>query len=345
MKNFSDSYKEAGVDVTAGYKAVELMKQHVARTNIPGVVSNIGSFGGLFQPDFTDMKTPILVSGTDGVGTKLRLAFLMDKHDTIGVDCVAMCVNDVICCGAQPLFFLDYLAVGKNFPEKIEKIVSGVADGCVQSNCALVGGETAEMPGFYPIDEYDLAGFCVGMVDREKVIDGSSMEEGDAIIGIQSSGVHSNGFSLVRKIFKMDKETLNTYHEELGKTLGEALLAPTRIYVKALKNVKEAGVRVKACSHITGGGFYENVPRMLPEGKHAVIKKDSYEVPAIFKMMEREGNVEEHMMYNTYNMGIGMIVAVDPADVEKTMEAMRAAGDTPYVIGEIKDGEKGVTLC
>ena len=345
MKNFSDSYKEAGVDVTAGYKAVELMKQHVARTNIPGVVSNIGSFGGLFQPDFTDMKTPILVSGTDGVGTKLRLAFLMDKHDTIGVDCVAMCVNDVICCGAQPLFFLDYLAVGKNFPEKIEKIVSGVADGCVQSNCALVGGETAEMPGFYPIDEYDLAGFCVGMVDREKVIDGSSMEEGDAIIGIQSSGVHSNGFSLVRKIFDMTKESLDTYYDELGTTLGEALLAPTRIYVKALKAVKDAGVTVKACSHITGGGFYENIPRMLPEGKRAVVEKNSYEVPAIFKLMAEKGNVDEHMMYNTYNMGLGMIVAVDPADVDKTMEAMRSAGDRPYVVGKIIDGEKGVDLC
>ena len=288
---------------------------------------------------------PVLLSGTDGCGTKVKLAFLLDKHDTIGIDCVAMCVNDVACAGGEPLFFLDYIACGKNYPEKIATIVSGVAEGCKQSGCALIGGETAEHPGLMPEDEYDLAGFTVGVVDKKDIITGENLKAGDVLIGMASTGVHSNGFSLVRKIFKMDKETLNTYHEELGKTLGEALLAPTRIYVKALKNVKEAGVRVKACCHITGGGFYENVPRMLPEGKHAVIKKDSYEVPAIFKMMEREGNVEEHMMYNTYNMGIGMIVAVDPADVEKTMEAMRAAGDTPYVIGEIKDGEKGVTLC
>ena len=291
------------------------------------------------------MEEPVLLSGTDGCGTKVKLAFLLDKHDTIGIDCVAMCVNDVACAGGEPLFFLDYIACGKNYPEKIATIVSGVAEGCKQSGCALIGGETAEHPGLMPEDEYDLAGFTVGVVDKKDIITGENLKVGDVLIGMASTGVHSNGFSLVRKIFKMDKETLNTYHEELGKTLGEALLAPTRIYVKALKNVKEAGVRVKACSHITGGGFYENVPRMLPEGKHAVIKKDSYEVPAIFKMMEREGNVEEHMMYNTYNMGIGMIVAVDPADVEKTMEAMRAAGDTPYVIGEIKDGEKGVTLC
>ena len=291
------------------------------------------------------MEEPVLLSGTDGCGTKVKLAFLLDKHDTIGIDCVAMCVNDVACAGGEPLFFLDYIACGKNYPEKIATIVSGVAEGCKQSGCALIGGETAEHPGLMPEDEYDLAGFTVGVVDKKDIITGENLKAGDVLIGMASTGVHSNGFSLVRKIFKMDKETLNTYHEELGKTLGEALLAPTRIYVKALKNVKEAGVRVKACSHITGGGFYENVPRMLPEGKHAVIKKDSYEVPAIFKMMEREGSVEEHMMYNTYNMGIGMIVAVDPADVEKTMEAMRAAGDTPYVIGEIKDGEKGVTLC
>lgn len=291
------------------------------------------------------MEEPVLLSGTDGCGTKVKLAFLLDKHDTIGIDCVAMCVNDVACAGGEPLFFLDYIACGKNYPEKIATIVSGVAEGCKQSGCALIGGETAEHPGLMPEDEYDLAGFTVGVVDKKDIITGENLKAGDVLIGMASTGVHSNGFSLVRKIFKMDKETLNTYHEELGKTLGEALLAPTRIYVKALKNVKEAGVRVKACSHITGGGFYENVPRMLPEGKHAVIKKDSYDVPAIFKMMEREGNVEEHMMYNTYNMGIGMIVAVDPADVEKTMEAMRAAGDTPYVIGEIKDGEKGVTLC
>jgi len=312
----------------------------------PEVLGGLGGFSGAFSMEAVKgMEEPVLLSGTDGCGTKVKLAFLLDKHDTIGIDCVAMCVNDVACAGGEPLFFLDYIACGKNYPEKIATIVSGVAEGCKQSGCALIGGETAEHPGLMPEDEYDLAGFTVGVVDKKDIITGENLKAGDVLIGMASTGVHSNGFSLVRKIFKMDKETLNTYHEELGKTLGEALLAPTRIYVKALKNVKEAGVRVKACSHITGGGFYENVPRMLPEGKHAVIKKDSYEVPAIFKMMEREGNVEEHMMYNTYNMGIGMIVAVDPADVEKTMEAMRAAGDTPYVIGEIKDGEKGVTLC
>ena len=339
-------YKNAGVDIEAGYKSVELMKKYVKETMRPEVMGGIGGFSGAFSLSaIKDMEDPVLLSGTDGVGTKLKLAFLMDKHDTIGIDCVAMCVNDVACAGGEPLFFLDYIACGKNYPEKIATIVSGVAEGCKQSGCALIGGETAEHPGLMPEDEYDLAGFTVGVVDKKDIITGENLKAGDVLIGMASTGVHSNGFSLVRKIFKMDKETLNTYHEELGKTLGEALLAPTRIYVKALKNVKEAGVRVKACSHITGGGFYENVPRMLPEGKHAVIKKDSYEVPAIFKMMEREGNVEEHMMYNTYNMGIGMIVAVDPADVEKTMEAMRAAGDTSYVIGEIKDGEKGVTLC
>ena len=312
----------------------------------PEVLGGLGGFSGAFSMEaIKGMEEPVLLSGTDGCGTKVKLAFLLDKHDTIGIDCVAMCVNDVACAGGEPLFFLDYIACGKNYPEKIATIVSGVAEGCKQSGCALIGGETAEHPGLMPEDEYDLAGFTVGVVDKKDIITGENLKAGDVLIGMASTGVQSNGFSLVRKIFKMDKETLNTYHEELGKTLGEALLAPTRIYVKALKNVKEAGVRVKACSHITGGGFYENVPRMLPEGKHAVIKKDSYEVPAIFKMMEREGNVEEHMMYNTYNMGIGMIVAVDPADVEKTMEAMRAAGDTPYVIGEIKDGEKGVTLC
>ena len=312
----------------------------------PEVLGGLGGFSGAFSMEaIKGMEEPVLLSGTDGCGTKVKLAFLLDKHDTIGIDCVAMCVNDVACAGGEPLFFLDYIACGKNYPEKIATIVSGVAEGCKQSGCALIGGETAEHPGLMPEDEYDLAGFTVGVVDKKDIITGENLKAGDVLIGMASTGVHSNGFSLVRKIFKMDKETLNTYHEELGKTLGEALLAPTRIYVKALKNVKEAGVRVKACSHITGGGFYENVPRMLPEGKHAVIKKDRYEVPAIFKMMEREGNVEEYMMYNTYNMGIGMIVAVDPADVEKTMEAMRAAGDTPYVIGEIKDGEKGVTLC
>ena len=339
-------YKNAGVDIEAGYESVELMKKYVKGTMRPEVIGGLGGFSGAFSMEaIKGMEEPVLLSGTDGCGTKVKLAFLLDKHDTIGIDCVAMCVNDVACAGGEPLFFLDYIACGKNYPEKIATIVSGVAEGCKQSGCALIGGETAEHPGLMPEDEYDLAGFTVGVVDKKDIITGENLKAGDVLIGMASTGVHSNGFSLVRKIFKMDKETLNTYHEELGKTLGEALLAPTRIYVKALKNVKEAGVRVKACSHITGGGFYENVPRMLPEGKHAVIKKDSYEVPAIFKMMEREGNVEEHMMYNTYNMGIGMIVAVDPADVEKTMEAMRAAGDTPYVIGEIKDGEKGVTLC
>ena len=339
-------YKNAGVDIEAGYESVELMKKYVKGTMRPEVLGGLGGFSGAFSMEaIKGMEEPVLLSGTDGCGTKVKLAFLLDKHDTIGIDCVAMCVNDVACAGGEPLFFLDYIACGKNYPEKIATIVSGVAEGCKQSGCALIGGETAEHPGLMPEDEYDLAGFTVGVVDKKDIITGENLKAGDVLIGMASTGVHSNDFSLVRKIFKMDKETLNTYHEELGKTLGEALLAPTRIYVKALKNVKEAGVRVKACSHITGGGFYENVPRMLPEGKHAVIKKDSYEVPAIFKMMEREGNVEEHMMYNTYNMGIGMIVAVDPADVEKTMEAMRAAGDTPYVIGEIKDGEKGVTLC
>ena len=339
-------YKTSGVDIEAGYESVELMKKYVKETMRPEVLGGLGGFSGAFSMEaIKGMEEPVLLSGTDGCGTKVKLAFLLDKHDTIGIDCVAMCVNDVACAGGEPLFFLDYIACGKNYPEKIATIVSGVAEGCKQSGCALIGGETAEHPGLMPEDEYDLAGFTVGVVDKKNIITGEDLKAGDVLIGMASTGVHSNGFSLVRKIFKMDKETLNTYHEELGKTLGEALLAPTRIYVKALKNVKEAGVRVKACSHITGGGFYENVPRMLPEGKHAVIKKDSYEVPAIFKMMEREGNVEEHMMYNTYNMGIGMIVAVDPADVEKTMEAMRAAGDTPYVIGEIKDGEKGVTLC
>ena len=347
-KNKEDimDYKNAGVDIEAGYESVELMKKYVKGTMRPEVLGGLGGFSGAFSMEaIKGMEEPVLLSGTDGCGTKVKLAFLLDKHDTIGIDCVAMCVNDVACAGGEPLFFLDYIACGKNYPEKIATIVSGVAEGCKQSGCALIGGETAEHPGLMPEDEYDLAGFTVGVVDKKDIITGENLKAGDVLIGMASTGVHSNGFSLVRKIFKMDKETLNTYHEELGKTLGEALLAPTRIYVKALKNVKEAGVRVKACSHITGGGFYENVPRMLPEGKHAVIKKDSYEVPAIFKMMEREGNVEEHMMYNTYNMGIGMIVAVDPADVEKTMEAMRAAGDTPYVIGEIKDGEKGVTLC
>ena len=294
---------------------------------------------------FKNMEKPTLVSGTDGVGTKLKLAFILDKHDTVGIDCVAMCVNDIACAGGEPLFFLDYIACGKNVPEKIATIVSGVADGCAQSNAALIGGETAEMPGFYPEDEYDLAGFAVGVVDEKDLITGKDIKPGDTLIGIASSGVHSNGFSLVRKVFRMEKEVLETYHEELGTTLGEALIAPTKIYVKTLKNVKEAGVRIKGCSHITGGGFYENVPRMLPDGVRAVVKKDSYEVPAIFRMLAREGSIDDQMMYNTYNMGIGMVLAVDPADADKTMEAVKAAGETPYVIGHIEAGEKGVTLC
>ncbi len=339
-------YKNSGVDIEAGYKSVELMKEHVKKTMRPEVLGGLGGFSGAFSLEkIKNMDEPTLVSGTDGCGTKVKLAFLLDKHDTIGIDCVAMCVNDIACAGGEPLFFLDYIACGKNYPEKIATIVSGVAEGCIQSGCALIGGETAEHPGLMPEDEYDLAGFAVGVVDKKDIITGENLKDGDVIIGMASSGVHSNGFSLVRKIFRMDAETLNTYFDELGTTLGEALLAPTRIYVKALKSIKEAGVTVKACSHITGGGFYENIPRMLPEGKHAVIEKNSYEVPAIFKMMAREGNVSEEVMYNTYNMGIGMMVAVDPADVDKTMAAIKAAGDTPYVIGKITDGEKGVTLC
>lgn len=339
-------YKNSGVDIEAGYKSVELMKKYVKETMRPEVLGGLGGFSGAFSlKAIKDMENPVLLSGTDGCGTKVKLAFLLDKHDTIGIDCVAMCVNDVACAGGEPLFFLDYIACGKNYPEKIATIVSGVAEGCKQSGCALVGGETAEHPGLMPEEEYDLAGFAVGVVDEKDIITGKDLKANDVLIGMASSGVHSNGFSLVRKIFRMDAETLNTYFDELGTTLGEALLAPTRIYVKAMRSIKEAGVRVKACSHITGGGFYENVPRMLPEGKHAVIEKNSYEVPPIFKMMAREGQVEEQMMYNTYNMGIGMIVAVDPADVDKTMEAIKAAGDTPYIIGKIEDGEKGVTLC
>ena len=339
-------YKNSGVDIEAGYKSVELMKKYVQGTMRPEVLTGLGGFSGAFSMEkFKNMEKPTLVSGTDGVGTKLKLAFLMDKHDTIGIDCVAMCVNDIACAGGEPLLFLAYIACGKNYPEKIAAIVSGVAEGCKQSDAALIGGETAEHPGLMPEDEYDLAGFAVGVVDEKDIITGADVKAGDVLIGMASSGVHSNGFSLVRKIFEMTKESLDTYYDELGKTLGEALLAPTRIYVKALRSVKEAGVRIKACSHITGGGFYENVPRMLPEGKQAVIRKDSYEVPSIFKLMAKKGQVEEKMMYNTYNMGLGMVLAVDPADVDKTMEAIKAAGETPYVVGEIKDGEKGVTLC
>ena len=339
-------YKSSGVDIEAGYKSVELMKQYVKTTMRPEVLGGLGGFSGAFSLEkIKDMEKPTLVSGTDGVGTKIKLAFLMDKHDTIGIDCVAMCVNDIACAGGEPLFFLDYIACGKNIPEKIAEIVKGVSAGCVQSEAALIGGETAEHPGLMPEDEYDLAGFAVGVVDEKDLITGENLKPGDVLIGMASSGVHSNGFSLVRKVFDMTVESLNTYYDELGATLGETLLAPTRIYVKALKAVKEAGVTVKACSHITGGGFYENVPRMLKEGTHAVINKNSYPVPPIFTLMAKKGNIEEHMMYNTYNMGLGMIVAVDPSDVDKTMEAMKSAGDTPYVVGTIKAGEKGVTLC
>lgn len=339
-------YKKAGVDIEAGYKSVELMKEHIARTMRPEVLTNIGGFSGAFSMSaFKDMEKPTLVSGTDGVGTKLKLAFVMDKHDTVGIDCVAMCVNDIACAGGEPLFFLDYIACGKNFPEKIAAIVSGVAEGCHQSSAALIGGETAEMPGFYPEDEYDLAGFAVGVVDEKDLITGKELSADDVLIGMASSGVHSNGFSLVRKVFDMKKEALDKYYDELGCTLGEALLAPTKIYVKALRGIKEAGVRVKACSHITGGGFYENIPRMLKEGTHAVVEKDSYPVPPIFKLLAKTGDIDEKMMYNTYNMGLGMIVAVNPADVDKTMEAIKAAGETPYVVGKIQAGDKGVTLC
>lgn len=339
-------YKNAGVDIEAGYKAVELMKEHVKTTLRPEVLGGLGGFSGAFSLDtFKNMEHPTLVSGTDGVGTKLKLAFLLDKHDTIGIDCVAMCVNDIACAGGEPLFFLDYVACGKNVPEKIATIVKGVADGCNQAGCALIGGETAEMPGFYPVDEYDLAGFAVGIVDRKDIVSGSGLQAGDAVIGIASSGIHSNGYSLVRKVFDMTAESLNTYYDELGATLGEVLLTPTKIYVKALKSVKEAGITVKACSHITGGGFYENIPRMLPEGKHAVIRKDSYPVPPIFGLLQKTGNIEETMMYNTYNMGIGMMVAVDKELADKTIAAIEAAGEKAYPVGEITDGEKGITIC
>jgi len=339
-------YKKAGVDIEAGYKSVELMKKHVKETMRPEVLGGLGGFSGAFSMEkFKNMEKPTLVSGTDGVGTKLKLAFLLDKHDSVGIDCVAMCVNDIACAGGEPLFFLDYIACGKNYPEKIADIVKGVAEGCKQAGAALIGGETAEMPGFYPEDEYDLAGFAVGVVDEKDLITGADIKPGDVLIGMASSGVHSNGFSLVRKVFEMTKESLNTYYDELGRTLGEALIAPTRIYVKALKSVKDAGVTMKGCSHITGGGFYENIPRMLPDGVCAVVKKDSYQVPAIFKLLQEKGQIEEKMMYNTYNMGIGMVVAVGEEDVDKAMEAMKAAGETAYVIGTVEAGEKGVKLC
>lgn len=339
-------YKKAGVDIEAGYKSVELMKEHVKKTMRPEVLGGLGGFAGAFDlSGIKNMEEPVLLSGTDGCGTKVKLAFVMDKHDTIGIDAVAMCVNDIACSGGEPLFFLDYIACGKNYPEKIASIVSGVAEGCLQSECALVGGETAEHPGLMPEDDYDLAGFAVGVVDKKDIIDGSTIKAGDTLIGIASSGVHSNGFSLVRKVFEMTKESLDTYYDELGKTLGEALIEPTRIYVKALKNVKNAGVRIKGCSHITGGGFFENVPRMLPENVRAVIKKDSYPVPALFDLIQKNGNIEEHMMYNTFNMGLGMVIAVNPEDVDATMKAIEEAGDKCYVVGNIIEGDKGVDLC
>ena len=339
-------YKKAGVDIEAGYKSVELMKEHVKKTMRPEVLGGLGGFAGAFDlSGIKNMEEPVLLSGTDGCGTKVKLAFVMDKHDTIGIDAVAMCVNDIACSGGEPLFFLDYIACGKNYPEKIASIVSGVAEGCLQSECALVGGETAEHPGLMPEDDYDLAGFAVGVVDKKDIIDGSTIKAGDTLIGIASSGVHSNGFSLVRKVFEMTKESLDTYYDELGKTLGEALIEPRRIYVKALKNVRNAAVRIKGCSHITGGGFFENVPRMLPENVRAVIKKDSYPVPALFDLIQKNGNIEEHMMYNTFNMGLGMVIAVNPEDVETTMKAIEEAGDKCYVVGNIVEGDKGVDLC
>ena len=338
-------YKHAGVDIEAGYKSVELMKEHVKKTLRPEVLTGLGGFSGAFSMErFKQMEKPTLVSGTDGVGTKLKLAFLMDKHDTIGIDCVAMCVNDIACAGGEPLFFLDYIACGKNYPEKIADIVKGVAEGCLQSDAALIGGETAEHPGLMPEEEYDLAGFAVGIVDEKDMITGQDLKAGDVLIGVASSGVHSNGFSLVRKIFEMTKESLDTYYDELGKTLGEALLTPTRIYVKAMKSMKDAGVKVKACSHITGGGFYENIPRMLKDDTVAVIEKNSYPIPPIFTLMAKKGNVDEQMMYNTYNMGLGLVIAVDPAQTDAAIAAIEAAGEKAYRVGSIEAGEKGVIL-
>lgn len=341
MKSFSESYKEAGVDVTAGYKSVELMKKHIAKTKIDGVISGIGGFGGCFAPNLSGMEEPVLVSGTDGVGTKLKLAFLLDKHDTIGIDCVAMCVNDVVCGGAKPLFFLDYMALGKNIPEKVAEIVSGVAEGCVQAGCALVGGETAEMPGFYPVDEYDLAGFSVGIVDKKDIIDGGKLQAGDVLIGLPSSGVHSNGFSLVRKVFGIDETTINKTYDELDKPLGETLLTPTKIYVKPLLALIEK-CEVKAVSHITGGGFYENIPRMLKDGMSAKITKSAVPVLPIFNIIQREGNISEHDMYNTFNMGVGMIIAVNKDEAETAISVLKEAGENAFVLGEIVEGDKEV---
>ena len=342
-KSFSESYKDAGVDVTAGYRGVELMKKAVQATYTNSVISDIGGFGGLYAPQIMGMEEPILVSGTDGVGTKLKLAFLMDKHDTIGEDCVAMCANDVICTGASPMFFLDYMALGKNIPEKVATIVAGVAEGCKKANCSLIGGETAEMPGFYPEDEYDLAGFCVGIVDKKKIIDNKTIEVGDKVIGLKSSGVHSNGFSLVRKVFNINKETINEYVEELGMTVGEALLKPTKIYVKPILKLLQE-VKVKGISHITGGGFYENMPRMLREGVSLKIDKNSYEVPAIFKLIQSRGNIPERDMYNTFNMGIGMAVIVPSNEVENAIDILKEAGEQAYIIGEVVEGNKEILM-
>lgn len=339
-------YKNAGVDIEAGYRSVELMKQYVKLTNRPEVLGALGGFSGAFSLSaIKNMEKPTLVSGTDGVGTKLKLAFLMDKHDTIGIDCVAMCVNDIACAGGEPLFFLDYIACGKNYPEKIAAIVKGVAEGCRQAGAALIGGETAEHPGMMPKEEYDLAGFAVGIVDEKDLITGASIHPGDALIGIASSGVHSNGFSLIRKVFEMTQESLNTYYDELGGTLGETLLTPTRIYVKALSEVKKTGITVKGCSHITGGGFYENIPRMLPEGVCAVVNKDSYPTPPIFRLMQGKGGLEEKMMYNTYNMGLGMVLAVSQEESDKAIAALQKAGESAYLVGEVKAGDKGVLIC
>ncbi len=339
-------YRKAGVDLEAGYRSVELMKEHVSQTMRPEVLTGLGGFSGAFSMEaYKNMEKPTLVSGTDGVGTKLKIAFLMNQHDTVGIDCVAMCVNDIACAGGEPLFFLDYIACGKNIPERIATIVRGVAEGCRQAGAALIGGETAEMPGFYPVDEYDLAGFAVGIVDQKDLITGASIKAGDVLIGMASSGVHSNGFSLVRRVFAMKEEYMRTHFESLGRTLGEALIEPTKIYVKALKSVKEAGVAIKGCGHITGGGFYENIPRMLPDGMRAVVKKNSYEIPMIFRMLQVDGRIEEQVMYNTFNMGIGMVLAVSPKQADPCMDAIRGAGETPYIIGEVQTGEKGVTLC
>lgn len=339
-------YKKAGVDIEAGYRSVELMKEYVRETYRPEVLGGLGGFSGAFSlAAIKKMENPVLVSGTDGVGTKIKLAFIMDRHDTVGIDCVAMCVNDIACAGGEPLFFLDYIACGKNYPEKIASIVKGVAKGCKMAGAALVGGETAEHPGLMPEEEYDLAGFAVGVVDQKDLIDGKSIKPGDVLLGIASSGVHSNGFSLIRNIFVMTTESLNTYYAELGKTLGEALIEPTRIYVKALKSVKDAGIVIKGCSHITGGGFYENIPRMLPDGVTAVIEKGSYPIPPIFELMRKEGNLEEKVMYNTYNMGLGMVLAVAPEDAGEAIKAIEAAGDQAYLVGKVQAGEKGVVLC